>query len=142
MGLDGYLEGVCFMVENDGAQILSGDRSLSLAARRELGYWRKNWPLHNQIVNNYWDGDDDAMSEIPLSLANIDEILAALIDEQDEIDAAREARNECVGKEQIEAEEIADFAALNTIRIFAKARIWLLANIPKTIRRVVYKSSW
>ena len=44
----------------------------------EIGYWRKDWPLHQYIIDNFWhDKDNDNLREVYLDEEAIKAIIEA-----------------------------------------------------------------
>ena len=42
----------------------------------EIGYWRKDWELHNYIIDNFWDDkENDNVVDIPLTKENVEQII-------------------------------------------------------------------
>ena len=42
----------------------------------EIGYWRKDWELHDYIISNFWeDKENDNVVNIPLTKENVEQII-------------------------------------------------------------------
>ena len=56
-----------------------------------VGYWRKEWPLHKFIIENFGDKDDDNLTEVYLDEAAITKIIDHYKDYEDYSDPFRQA---------------------------------------------------
>ena len=59
----------------------------------EIGYWRKEWPLHKFIVKNFGDKDNDNCTEIYLDEAALTKIVETYKNYEDYVDPFRNALN-------------------------------------------------
>lgn len=48
----------------------------------EIGYWRKDWPLHQYIIANFGDKDNDNLTEVYLDEAAIERIIEHYNDDE------------------------------------------------------------
>lgn len=70
-----------FGLELDDSEILYPVRPDDLDSAEELCYWRKNWDLHNYIVEHFWeDKDNDNCVDIPLGKEQLKELVKAGFD--------------------------------------------------------------
>ena len=42
----------------------------------EIGYWRKDWDLHNYIINHFGDPNDDNLVEVHFTRADLEKIVS------------------------------------------------------------------
>ena len=57
----------------------------------EIGYWRKEWPLHEFIIKNFGDPNKDNLTEVYLDEAAITKIIDHYKDYEDYSDPFRQA---------------------------------------------------
>ena len=70
-----------FGLELDDSEILYPVRPDDLDNAEELYYWRKNWDLHNYIVEHFWeDKENDNCVDIPLGKEQLKELVKAGFD--------------------------------------------------------------
>lgn len=70
-----------FSIELDDSEIPDPVRPDDLDNAEELYYWRKNWDLHNYIVEHFWDDKEhDNCVDIPLGKEQLKELADAGFD--------------------------------------------------------------
>jgi len=70
-----------FGLELDDSEILYPVPPDDLENAEELCYWRKNWDLHNYIVEHFWaDKENDNCVDIPLGKEQLKELVKAGFD--------------------------------------------------------------
>ena len=60
---------------------------------REIGYWRKEWPLHEYLVKNFGDPDNDNLTEVYLDETALTGIIYHYKDYAEYADPFRNALN-------------------------------------------------
>ena len=53
-----------------------GEPIVDKVSADEIGYWRKDWELHNYIIDNFWeDKEHDNVVNIPLTKENVEQVI-------------------------------------------------------------------
>ena len=123
-----YLEGRTYRWQHRGEQ-LERDGYRVKGETLALGYWRKHPNLHGYIVNTFAEGIDDC-KEIWLNEEMIQKI----------IDAIR--HKELPQTEGFFFGESDGSEDAESIRIFERAKCWLMTPDEKVGKDVYYQASW
>lgn len=146
MGLDMYLTGDKFHAggvfnketrEYEPVEPTYVDGFKLSSERLQLGYWRKNAPLHTLIVNRFANGKDDCQ---PIDLDETQLRLIALILRSKGLPTDEQCGGFFFGNEEwwAECRQNADEDA----KVFEAAADWLASDDAKFWNSVEYQASW
>jgi hypothetical protein len=146
MGLDMYLTGDKFHAggvinkdtgEYEAVEPTYVDGFKLSSERLELGYWRKNAPLHTLIVNRFANGKDDCQ---PIDLGETQLRLIATILRSKGLPTDEQCGGFFFGDEEwwAECRKNADEDA----KVFEAAADWLNSDDAKFWNSVEYQASW
>ena len=127
MGLDIYLSGRTFFVRGNGQDI---DGMPVEEIRVKLGYWRKDWVLHNFMCETFGPACDDGGYDI--SANELREILGAI--------QSQRLKNE--DGSVYTGEGCAEYNTADTLDVLSRAIEWIERAPEGEWRDATYRGSW
>lgn len=127
MGLDVFLSGRLVYAKEDPSRNIDGHTVEEV--RVKLGYWRKDWTLHNAFCAVL---EDQCHDEVSMSASDLRRLLGMIQSQELKDDDGSTYTGECC----------ADYGERDTLDVLSEAIEWIERAPEHEWRDAVYRGSW